>query len=87
MRAPEFASHLPWLNTERSLSLAALKGHVVLVKAVCAVGDALCGELSLNEPNDVLVIGDVLYIADTNNHLIRTFDLQTRELGTLEIEV
>jgi thiol-disulfide isomerase/thioredoxin len=57
------------------------------VKNVCAVGDALCGELPLNEPNDVLVIGDVLYIADTNNHLIRTFDLQTRELGTLEIEV
>ncbi|WP_047150703.1 thioredoxin-like domain-containing protein [Aneurinibacillus tyrosinisolvens] len=31
MRAPEFPSHLQWLNTEYPLSLKELRGHVVLL--------------------------------------------------------
>jgi DNA-binding beta-propeller fold protein YncE len=38
------------------------------------------------EPGGISVGGDVLYIADTNNHSIRTIDLRTSTVGTLRIE-
>ena len=38
------------------------------------------------EPGGLSVAGTTLYIADTNNHSIRTIDLATREASTLEIE-
>lgn len=54
-------------------------------KKVCMVGDKECEILPLFEPNDVKVLEPYLYIADTNNHLIRVFNLQTKELRDLEI--
>lgn len=41
------------------------------------------GELS--EPAGLTIVGDTVYIADTNNHRIRTFNLVSRELKTLNI--
>lgn len=38
------------------------------------------------EPGGLSVAGNTLYIADTNNHAIRTIDLSTRQVGTLAIE-
>ncbi|MBI4231864.1 redoxin domain-containing protein [Candidatus Peregrinibacteria bacterium] len=52
---------------------------------VCRIGDKSCQMLPLFEPNDVQRVGDKLYIADTNNHLIRVFDLKTKDLINLEI--
>jgi len=53
---------------------------------ICQVGPKECHLLPLNEPNDVKVLEDrYLYIADTNNHLIRVFDLHTKELHDLVI--
>jgi len=37
------------------------------------------------EPGGLSVSGDILYIADTNNHAIRTIDLVTKTVSTLEI--
>ena len=39
------------------------------------------------EPGGLAVLGDKLYIADTNNHLIRVADLKTREVTTLQIKL
>ncbi len=39
----------------------------------------------LNEPNDVAGLGEKLYIADTNNGLIRVFDLVSGQLSTLKL--
>ncbi len=52
---------------------------------VCRFGSEGCDVLGLYEPNDVKKLGDVLYIADTNNHLIRKFDMKTGMLGTFEL--
>ncbi|MCS7141341.1 MAG: thioredoxin-like domain-containing protein [Candidatus Nitrosocaldus sp.] len=41
--------------------------------------------LMLYEPSDVKVKGDLLYITDTNNHLLRVFDTKERVLYSLEI--
>lgn len=56
------------------------------VKDVCVIEEEACAVLPLNEPNDVLVMDDRLYIADTNHHLIRVLDLTTKRLTTLQIE-
>ena len=39
-----------------------------------------------HEPAGISVARGKLYIADTNNHAIRVADLETQEVGTLEIE-
>src|SRR5690606_17302438 len=54
-------------------------------KSLCRIGDKDCDLLPLNEPNDVLWHDHKLYIADTNNHLIRVFDPQTEKLETLKL--
>jgi thiol-disulfide isomerase/thioredoxin/sugar lactone lactonase YvrE len=54
-------------------------------KGTCKVGDKICNVLPLYEPNDVLFYEDNLYIADTNNHLIRVFDLKNMELKDFSI--
>jgi thiol-disulfide isomerase/thioredoxin len=41
---------------------------------------------TFNEPAGVSVAFDKLYIADTNNHLIRVADLKTRRVDTLQIK-
>ncbi len=38
-----------------------------------------------NEPGDIKQIGNKLYIADTNNHAIRTIDLRSLRVATLPI--
>lgn len=37
------------------------------------------------EPGGLSVAGNTLYIADTNNHAVRTIDLVTKQVGTLAI--
>lgn len=56
------------------------------IKGVCKIDEKECNVLSLYEPNDVIYFEGRLYIADTNNHLIRTFDLGSRELKDLIID-
>jgi len=41
--------------------------------------------LSLWEPNGLLVVNDTIYIADTNNHQIRIYNMVTKKLDTLKI--
>jgi len=56
---------------------------------VCMIDDnglKDCHYLPLFEPNDMITIKGNLYIADTNNHLIRMLDMQTRELVTVRIK-
>lgn len=52
-------------------------------KGICKIGNEDCDVLPLYEPNDVKIMGEKLYIADSNNHLIRVFDLNKRKLSDL----
>jgi hypothetical protein len=54
---------------------------------VCLPGNSQCDLLSLYEPSDVEFYDNKLYITDTNNHLIRTFDLKTNTLDTLDMRI
>ena len=39
------------------------------------------------EPSGMTILDGVMYIADTNNHRIRTLDLESGEVGSLEIKM
>lgn len=56
-------------------------------KSSCKFDDPSCDSLGLFEPNDVKPDEGKLYIADTNNHLIRVFDTQKGILNTLNVIV
>ncbi len=53
------------------------------------LGDGMAGDKAslerLNEPAGLSVAGNILYIADTNNHRICTMDISTREMSVLPI--
>ena len=55
-------------------------------KSLCRLDDPACDTLGLYEPSDVKQLGSMLYIADTNNHLVRTFNLEKMILGTLAVK-
>ena len=55
-------------------------------ETVCLPENPQCDILALYEPSDVELYDGKLYIADTNNHLIRIFDIKTNSLSTLEIK-
>jgi DNA-binding beta-propeller fold protein YncE len=63
-------------------------------KVVSWLGDGTSGyqdgklnQARFNEPGGLSVAGNTLYIADTNNHAIRTADLRTGEVKTLSIKI
>ena len=49
----------------------------------CRFGDKECDAFGLYEPNDVKVYRGQLYITDTNNHMLRVFDLSRKVLKTV----
>ena len=55
-------------------------------KSFCRFGDSDCDTLGLYEPSDVKMNSGLLYIVDTNNHLVRTFDTERMVLGTFTIK-
>ncbi|MCX7922666.1 MAG: redoxin domain-containing protein [Clostridia bacterium] len=55
-------------------------------ESACDLDREVCKTLALNEPNDVIFHDNALYIADTNNHLLRVFDLDSKTLENLEIQ-
>lgn len=57
------------------------------MSTICRLNDPSCDTLELYEPSDVKWYQDKLYIADTNNHLIRVYDLMTNILNTLDIQI
>ncbi len=69
----------------RALDLASREVKTIIGSSAkeCRVDEACT--LMLYEPSDVKLLNNRLYIADTNNHLIRIFDLDSKVLHTLDI--
>ncbi len=49
------------------------------------MADGLAGKASFSEPNGLTFVGGKLYIADTNNHMIRVYDLASKLVSTLKL--
>jgi thiol-disulfide isomerase/thioredoxin len=45
--------------------------------------DGAAEKAQLNEPSGLCVLGDKMFIADANNHLIRVYDFKTKAVSTL----
>jgi thiol-disulfide isomerase/thioredoxin len=56
------------------------------MNGICKVDDPACDSLGLYEPSDIELFQDKMYITDTNNHLIRVYDMNSNVLQTLEIK-
>ncbi len=56
------------------------------MKPVCNVDDLYCDILALFQPGDIKMQENSLYIADTNNHLVRILKLNMKVLRTLSIK-
>ena len=56
------------------------------MNGICKVDDPACDSLGLYEPSDIELFQDKMYITDTNNHLIRIYDMNSNILQTLEIK-
>ncbi len=69
------------LKTETVTTIIGKQG----MSRICRLDDPGCDSLGLYEPSDIKFYKDMLYISDTNNHLIRVYDLKTNVLKTLEI--
>jgi thiol-disulfide isomerase/thioredoxin len=62
-----------------------MKLHNLAGNGTQGLKDGKRDDARLNEPSDVKRVGDILYIADTNNHAIRTLNLDTKQVGTLSL--
>jgi hypothetical protein len=49
------------------------------------MADGPAGQATFDEPGGLSIADDTLYVADTNNHLVRTADLATGRVGTFAI--
>lgn len=72
-------------NKIKHLSPATRQVTTLLGNGDSGYRDGTGNEASFNEPGGLSLAGNTLYIADTNNHLIRTADLTTLEVKTLEL--
>ena len=57
------------------------------MNGICRLDDPACDSLGLYEPSDVELFQNKMYITDTNNHLVRVYDINSNVLQTLEIKI
>jgi thiol-disulfide isomerase/thioredoxin len=75
--ADTYNSKIKRINPETAVSAGYLGGPV------SGWQDGVGPDARFNEPGGLSVGGGKLYIADTNNHVIRVADIETREVTTL----
>ncbi len=69
----------------KALDLDAMTSTVVAGDGIAGLRNGLGEATRLAEPSGLSATSTTLYVADTNNHRIRTLDLSTGELGTLAL--
>ena len=67
------------------LDLDAMTSSLIAGDGVAGLRDGSGADARLAEPSGLSATSDTLYVADTNNHRIRTLDLATGELSTLAL--
>ncbi|HEX2474836.1 MAG TPA: NHL domain-containing thioredoxin family protein, partial [Lacipirellulaceae bacterium] len=72
-------------SNHNRIVLAGLDGKVQFVIGSGAIGrlDGGFSESSFNHPQGMALVGEVLYVADTENHLLRKVDLAAKQVTTI----
>ena len=81
------ASHRLFIadSNHNRMVIADLEGQVLDIAGSGAIGqaDGPFATASFNHPQGMVLDGDSLYVADTENHLLRKLDLKTRTVTTI----
>jgi thiol-disulfide isomerase/thioredoxin len=72
-------------SNHNRIVVAGLDGKLQYVIGSGAIGrrDGGFDECSFNHPQGMALVGDVLYVADTENHLLRKVDLTSKQVTTV----
>ncbi len=62
------------------------KAETLIGTGTIGMADTDALHATLNEPNGLVFSGGKFYITDTNNHLIRIYDLASRQVSTLQLK-
>ena len=72
-------------NKIKSVALASLEVRTVAGSGEAGSRDGMSMKAQFNEPGGLAVIDNRLYVADTNNHMIRVIDLDSDQVKQLEV--
>ncbi|MGE5194762.1 MAG: thioredoxin-like domain-containing protein, partial [Deltaproteobacteria bacterium] len=72
-------------SNHNRIVIASLEGKLLDIIGTGAIGraDGAWDKASFDHPQGMALIGEKLYVADTENHLLREIDLKARTVGTL----
>ncbi len=73
-------------NKIKSMAIGSLQVRTVAGSGKAGTADGAVGQAEFNEPAGLAVAGDRIFVADTNNHLIRVIDTDSGEVSTLELK-
>ncbi|MDA1279371.1 MAG: alkyl hydroperoxide reductase [Chloroflexi bacterium] len=73
-------------NKIKSIAIGSLQVVTVAGSGKQGTNDGPLVTAQFNEPADLALIGDRIFVADTNNHLVRVVDLESGEVATLEVK-
>jgi thiol-disulfide isomerase/thioredoxin len=72
-------------SNHNRIVISSFNGRVLAIIGSGAIGDAdgTYEEASFKHPQGMALVGDVLYVADTENHLLRKVDLARKQVTTV----
>ncbi|WP_437204165.1 thioredoxin-like domain-containing protein [Planctomicrobium sp. SH664] len=72
-------------SNHNRIVVSSLDGTLIDVIGTGQIGanDGGFTEATFDHPQGLQLVGDILYVADTENHLLRTINLKTRQVATL----
>ncbi|MBW3539682.1 MAG: redoxin domain-containing protein [Planctomycetes bacterium] len=72
-------------SNHNRIVISSFDGQLIDVIGTGAIGakDGGYDEATFDHPQGLALVGETLYVADTENHLIRTVDLETKTVATL----
>jgi DNA-binding beta-propeller fold protein YncE len=72
-------------NKIKSVAIGSLQVKTIAGSGITGELDGSFADAQFSEPAGLAVVGERIYVADTNNHKMRIIDLNTGEVTTLEL--
>ena len=73
-------------NKIKSMSVGSLQVRTVAGSGKQGTANGALAEAEFNEPAGVAIVGNRIFVADTNNHLVRVIDTDSGMVSTLELK-
>ncbi|MCI0880965.1 MAG: alkyl hydroperoxide reductase [Chloroflexi bacterium] len=73
-------------NKVKSMAIGSLQVRTVAGSGKQGAANGALDRAEFSEPAGLAIVGDRIFVADTNNHLIRVIDIVSNEVSTLELK-